>query len=228
MAIDDYGYVTSPPQTWTSVADAKKQMEIDAVVQEVANEKLAQLMNTPADYDAIWETIPEQYQKIVTHPTTGGVTKAHSALYNPYSIGVKVSGEGTVNSTPSPTPSTNKDGDQMLGDGTDKGYGVIPSGHIYIWIDNSWHYQGQAGDPNYIPKDQFVKNYYDQKEIVNQVVQTQDTPPIDYSNILNLGNSWWNPSWGTPSDYLFSTPNVYNNNNEYLNNLSNALNTLTS
>ena len=188
----------------------QKQAEINAIIQakgETSAQQLAGLMNTPTDYDAIWANIPKEYQKLVETPYSIGLkkkygedylknlgielpkVKAHSAKYNPYTQGVKVSGEGTVNSTPSPTPSTNKDGDQMLGDGTDKGYGVIPSGHIYIWIDNGWHYQGQAGDPTFVPKDQFVKNYYQKQAEVNEVANQMGntTPSIDTSN----WNNWF-------------------------------------
>ena len=188
------------------------QGEINAIIEakgETSAKQLAELMNTPTDYDAIWATIPEQYQKLVETPYSIGLkkaygedyiknlgielpkVKAHSAKYNPYTQGVKVSGEGTVSSTPSPTQSygkdiaSYKDGDQMIGDGT-KG---IPSKSIYIWIDNSWHYQGQAGDPNFVRKDQFVKNYYEQKNITEQATtaaidaQTvpEYIPPTEYT-----------------------------------------------
>tara|TARA_R100000808_G_scaffold770_1_gene3715 strand:- start:8963 stop:9637 length:675 start_codon:yes stop_codon:yes gene_type:complete len=188
---DYYGYepdVAAANQVQANLIkqEEQKQAEVNAVIQNTSNQKLAQLMNTPTGYDAIWETIPEQYQKLVTHPNTGGVIKGHSAQYDPYSVGVKVSGEGTVSSTPPPTPSTNKDGDQMLGTGTNN----MPYNSIYIWIDNGWHYQGQAGDPTLISKDQFVKNYYQKQAEVNEIANQMGnnvttTPSINTSNWNN-------------------------------------------
>ena len=167
-------------------------------------------VSMPEDYAAVYADIPEEHRRSIATPY--GTVAAHAATYDPYSQGRTVS-RGAVTEPTSDlrgtpeysgpkykyTPSNGSfkrelanpvDGDQRMEEGS-----------VYTWVDGGWQYHGESGTPDLVNKDQFVKDYYQQKAVVEQQVEANDiisavppsagyTPPAtDWSNILNLGNN---------------------------------------
>jgi hypothetical protein len=181
------------------------------------------------------QDIPEEYRRIVEKPT--GNVQGWVGTYNPFNVGRTVSRGVDSDDTPSApatyiTPSKKevilKDGQQRVTDPHPTPFGDSTS--IYTWIDGEWHYQGEANDPNLIGKEQFIKNYYEQKATAEQQTASNAvvaavppsagyTPPAtDWSNILNIG-SRWNPLWGSGGLWT-SAPQV--GDNAYMDELANT------
>ena len=161
------------------------------------------------------QDIPEEYRRIVEKPT--GNVQGWVGTYNPFNVGRTVSRGVDSDDTPSApatyvTPANKevvlKDGQQRVTDPHPTPFGDSTS--IYTWIDGEWHYQGEANDPNLIGKEQFIKNYYEQKATAEQqtasnavaaaVPPTAVPPTAGQAPPASVGSWGYTSPWGVASE----------------------------
>ena len=171
-------------------------------------------VSMPEDYAAVYADIPEEHRRSIATPY--GTVAAHAATYDPYSQGRTVS-RGAVTEPTSDlrgtpeysgpkykyTPSNGSfkrelanpvDGDQRM-----------EGNSVYTWVDGGWQYHGESGTPNLVNKDQFVKNYYEQKTEIEK--QTEDDavvaavpPTAGQAPPASVGSWGYVPPWGVASE----------------------------
>ena len=156
------------------------------------------------------QDIPEEYRRIVEKPT--GNVQGWVGTYNRFNVGRTVSRGVDSDDTPSApatyvTPANKevvlKDGQQRVTDPHPTPFGDSTS--IYTWIDGEWHYQGEANDPNLIGKEQFIKNYYEQKATAEQQTASNAMvaavpPAAGFTPAAGTAAGFTSPTglWGVP------------------------------
>ena len=133
-------------------------------IADIYEQKARDFVSTPEDYAAVYADIPEEHRRPIVTPY--GTVAAHAATYDPYSQGRTVSRGVSSDDTPSTsaTYTTPAGKEVKLKDGQQQ----VRNGSIYTWVDGGWQYHGESGTPNLVNKDQFVKNYYEQKTVAEQ------------------------------------------------------------
>ena len=199
-------------------------------IADIYEQKARDFVSTPEDYAAVYADIPEEHRRPIVTPY--GTVAAHAATYDPYSAGRKVSRDVDSDTT-APAPATytlpsgaetffnvetgrreevkpttfttpvEKEGQQRVTDPHRNAFGT--SGSLYTWIDGGWQYQGESNDPNLIGKEQFIKNYYEQKaamekQTVSDAVVAAVPPAAGFTPAAGTAAGFTSPTglWGVP------------------------------
>ena len=81
----------------------------------------------------------------------------------------------------------------------------MEEGSVYTWVDGGWQYHGESGTPNLVNKDQFVKNYYEQKteiekQTASNAVVAAVPPAAGFTPAAGTAAGFTSPTglWGVP------------------------------
>ena len=170
-------------------------------IADIYEQKARDFVSTPEDYAAVYADIPEEHRRPIVTPY--GTVAAHAATYDPYSAGRKVSRDVDSDTTASaPATYTLPSGKEVeLKDGQQE----VKNGSIYTWVDGGWQYHGEITDRNIVNRDQFVKNYYEQKteiekQTASNAVVAAVPPAAGFTPAAGTAAGFTSPTglWGVP------------------------------